>query len=110
MGTSETARVDEAKLELFLGQLVTDMGAAMNRVLVMLGGELGLWKALDGAGPLTTAVIAERTAIREHYVREWAAAQAVSGYLEHDPDADTFRLPPEQAAAQRFLWARWAYS
>jgi hypothetical protein len=40
--------VDQARLEQFLSQAVTDMGAAMNGVLVLIGGELGLWEALAG--------------------------------------------------------------
>ena len=60
------------------------MGAAMNGVLVMIGGELGLWKAMEGAGPADRAEIAERSGVRERYVREWASAQAASGYLEYD--------------------------
>ncbi len=94
-----TRELDEAKLEEFMGQAVTDVGAAMNAVLVMIGGQLGLWKAMHGAGPLTTAEIADRTGVRERYVREWASAQAASDYLEYDADADTFELPPEQAMA-----------
>jgi 2-polyprenyl-3-methyl-5-hydroxy-6-metoxy-1,4-benzoquinol methylase len=94
-----TSTVDEARLEQFLGQAVTDIGAAMNGVLVMMGGELGLWKALEGAGPLTCAEIAEKTGVAERYVREWASAQAASGYLEYDAAAETFTLPPEQAMA-----------
>ena len=35
--TTEAQPVDEAKLEQFMGQAVTDMGAAMNGVLVMIG-------------------------------------------------------------------------
>jgi 2-polyprenyl-3-methyl-5-hydroxy-6-metoxy-1,4-benzoquinol methylase len=96
---AQTSAVDEARLEQFLGQAVTDMGAAMNGVLVMIGGELGLWKALNGAGPLTSAEIAERSGVAERYVREWASAQAASGYLEYDGDGETFTLPPEQAMA-----------
>src|SRR5262245_30600856 len=91
--------LDETKLEQFMGQALTDVGAAMNAVLVMIGGQLGIWKAMNGAGPLTAADIAERTGVRERYVREWASAQAASGYLEYDADADTFELPPEQAMA-----------
>ena len=94
-----TRELDETRLEQFLGQAVTDMGAALNGVLVMLGDTLGLWKAMAGAGPLTAAEVAQRTGIRERYVREWASAQAASGYLEHDAGADTFELPPEQAMA-----------
>jgi 2-polyprenyl-3-methyl-5-hydroxy-6-metoxy-1,4-benzoquinol methylase len=94
-----TATVDEAKLEQFMGQAVTDMGAAMNGVLVLIGGELGLWKAMAGAGPLSSEEIAGRSGVAERYVREWASAQAASGYLEYDADADAFTLPPEQAMA-----------
>ena len=94
-----TRELDEARLEQFLGQAVTDMGAAMNGVLVMLGGQLGLWKAMAEAGPLTAAEIAERSGIKERYVREWASAQAASGYVEYDSSAETFELSPEQAMA-----------
>lgn len=92
-----TQAVDEAKLEEAIGQAVSDAGAALNGALVMLGGELGLWKALAGAGPSTAAEVAERSGVRERYVREWLAAEAASGYLEYDPEADAFTLPPEQA-------------
>ena len=94
-----TRELDEARLEQFLGQAVTDMGAAMNGVLVMLGGQLGLWKAMAEAGPLTAAEIAERSGIKERYVREWASAQAASGYVDYDSTAETFELSPEQAMA-----------
>jgi 2-polyprenyl-3-methyl-5-hydroxy-6-metoxy-1,4-benzoquinol methylase len=97
--TPATRALDEARLEQFLGRAVTDMGAAMNGVLVMLGGQLGLWKAMADAGPLTAAAIAERTGVRERYVREWASAQAASGYLDYDSASDSFELPPEQAMA-----------
>jgi SAM-dependent methyltransferase len=96
MNTTTNA-IDAARLERFVGQAVTDMGAAMNGVLVMIGGELGLWKAMAGAGPLTSAEIAERSGVAERYVREWASAQAASGYLEYEPDGDTFDLPAEHA-------------
>ena len=91
--------VDESKLEQVLGHAVTEMGAAMNGALVLIGGELGLWKALHAAGPLSAAQIADKTGVRERYVREWASAQAASGYLEYDAANDTFTLPPEQALA-----------
>jgi SAM-dependent methyltransferase len=96
---STTTAIDEARLEQFIGQAVSDMGAAMNGVLVVIGGELGLWKALAGAGPSTSAEIAERTGVLERYVREWASAQAASGYLEYDPEHNTFNLPAEHALA-----------
>jgi len=99
MATTDVQAVDEAKLEQALGQLVADMGAAMNGVLVLIGIELGLWRALDGAGPLTADALAERTGVRERYLREWLSAQAASGYLTYDADTGAFTLPPEQAMA-----------
>ena len=89
------SEVDEAKLEEFVGQAVTDMGAAMNAVLVMVGDDLGLWKAMAGAGPVTAGELAGSTGVRERYVREWLSAQAASGYVEYDADSDTFSLTPE---------------
>jgi hypothetical protein len=32
-------------------------------------------------------------------MREWLSAQAASGYVEYDPNTDSFRLPAEQAFA-----------
>ena len=94
-----SAQVDEARLHEFMGRAVVDMGAALNGVLVMIGGELGLWEAMAGAGALTSRELSERTGVRERYVREWLAAQAASGYVEYDAATDTFTLPPEQAMA-----------
>ena len=94
-----SVQVDEVRLHEFMGQAVVDMGAALNGVLVMIGGELGLWEAMAGAGPLTAAELATRSGVRERYVREWLAAQAASGYVDYDASADTFTLPAEQAMA-----------
>lgn len=93
------SKVDQAALEQFVGQAVTDMGAAMNAVLVIVGDELGLWQAMKDAGPMSPSDIAGQTGVAERYVREWLAAQAASGYVEFDPDSGTFTLPPEQAMA-----------
>lgn len=92
-----TDRVDEKELEQVLGQLVTDMGAAMNGSLVLIGVDLGLWKALDEMGSSTAAALAEHVGVRERYVREWLSAQAASGYLSYQSQDETFTLSPEHA-------------
>lgn len=99
MDSTQASEPDEERVEQFLGQMVTDMGAAINGVLVMIGAKLGLWQAMDGAGPMTAAELAEKTGVRERYVREWLAAQAASGYVEYDPKTEAFTLPPEAAIA-----------
>ena len=96
---TETHDLDQGRLEQTLGQLVVDMGAAMNGALVLIGVDLGLWRALDESGPTTSEQLAARTGIRERYLREWLSAQVASGYLNYDPDAGTVTLSPEHAMA-----------
>ena len=43
--------IDEAKLEAFMGQAVTDMGAIISAPLMVIGEKLGLYRAMAGAGP-----------------------------------------------------------
>jgi SAM-dependent methyltransferase len=64
--------------------------------LAYVGDRLGLWAALAAAGPVTSDELAERTGLAERYLREWLAAQAAAGYLDHD--AGRFTLTAEWAA------------
>jgi SAM-dependent methyltransferase len=93
------AQIDEAKLEAFMGQFVGDLGAALSVATVMVGDQLGLYKAMADGSPVTPAELAERTDTDERYVREWLSSQAASGYVAYDPSSETFSLPPEQAMA-----------
>ena len=97
MTTTNMPILDEAKLGAFVGQAVTDMGAAISGLLLHLGDRLGLYKAMAGAGPITSATLAERTGTAERYVREWLANQAAGGYVVYDPAVGTYELPAEQA-------------
>jgi len=92
-----TATGDETKLNDFLGKMVGDLGAAANAPLMLLGDELGLYKALAESGPLSSVDLAARTGTAERLVREWLAAQAASGYVDYDAAADRYALAPEQA-------------
>jgi len=91
--------VDEAKLHDFMNRAVLDLGAAMSAALSLVGDQLGLYKAMAGAGPLTPAQLAGRTNTHERYVREWLGNQAAGGYVTYDAAAGTYTLPPEQAMA-----------
>jgi hypothetical protein len=92
-------QADQDKLNLFLGQVVGELGAAMNTALVLIGEKLGLYKAMAGAGAMTSADLARKTNTDERYVREWLAAQAAGGYITYDAGKQTFTLPDEQALA-----------
>jgi len=92
-----TTELDMTALDTFVGQLITELGATVNAGLVFIGDQLGLYRAMAGAGALSPAELAERTNTNERYVREWLAAQAAGGYVTYDPATETFTLPPEQA-------------
>src|SRR2546423_8178269 len=93
------AEIDEAKLEAFMGQAVTDMGAIISAPLMVIGEKLGLYKAMAGAGPLTSQEVADRSGAAERSVREWLRNQAAGGYVTYDPESDRYTLPDEQALA-----------
>lgn len=92
-------QIDQAKLEKFMGQALGELGAGMNAALVMIGDKLGLYKAMAGAGPLTSAELADKTGTTERYVREWLNAQAAGGFVTYDAATGGFTLPDEQAFA-----------
>jgi len=91
--------ISESKLQEFIRKAVGEMGAAINAVLILVGDKLGLYKAMAGAGPLTSAELASKTKTTERYVREWLCAQAAGGFVTYDPSTGKFMLPPEQAMA-----------
>jgi 2-polyprenyl-3-methyl-5-hydroxy-6-metoxy-1,4-benzoquinol methylase len=88
---------DQDRLNAFLGKMVGDLGAAATGALVLLGDQLGLYKAMRGGEKLTSNDLAQRTGTHERYVREWLAAQAAAGYVDYDAGEDRFSLSPEQA-------------
>jgi SAM-dependent methyltransferase len=94
-----TAAIDEARLEEFMGRAVTDMSAAMSAPLMVIGDKLGLYRALAGAGPLSSAEVAEKAECDERMVREWLGNQVAGGYVEYDADSDRYELPAEHALA-----------
>lgn len=63
----------------------------------MIGERLGLFKAMAGAGWLTSADIADRAGVSERYTREWLRGQAAGGYVSYDNAADRYALPDEHA-------------
>ncbi len=92
-------QIDEGKLEAFMGQAVVDMGAVISAPLFVIGEKLGLYRAMAGAGPLSSEEVAERAGAAERYVREWLRNQAAGGYVTYDPASERYTLPDEQALA-----------
>ena len=96
MGTAQVPTLDMNALNAFIGQFVTDLGAAVHAGMVVIGEKLGLYKALD-AGPMNSAQLAAKTETDERYVREWLASQAAGGYITYNDKTGKFSLSKEQA-------------
>ncbi len=88
--------MNEDKLNALLGKFVGDLGATIHAGSVVIGADLGLYKAMLGE-PVTAGELAGRTGTNERYVREWLNAQAASGYVEYDAENGTYFLTDEQA-------------
>ena len=97
MTTQAQPAIDEAKLNAFMMKAVGDMGAAAVCATILLGQDLGLYKALAGAGPITPAELAKKTKTNERLITEWLNAQA-AGRLR-DVRNGKYELPAEHAMA-----------
>jgi SAM-dependent methyltransferase len=68
----------------------------MVSLLIHLGDRLGLYRALDGAGPVTADDLAQRTGLHRRWLLEWLKGNAAADLLE-SADGETFELTPEGA-------------
>jgi 2-polyprenyl-3-methyl-5-hydroxy-6-metoxy-1,4-benzoquinol methylase len=91
--------IDTDRLMAFVGRAIDEVGAALNTALVVMGDQLGYYRAMADGTPTTPTELAERTATDAHYTREWLNAQAAGGFVEYDPAAARYRLPAEHAMA-----------
>jgi SAM-dependent methyltransferase len=98
MSAAQVPALDINKLNAFIAQFVTDLGAAVHAGMVVIGEKLGLYKAL-ASGLMTPAQLASKTQTDERYIREWLASQAAGGYVTYDEKTGQFRLTQEQAFA-----------
>lgn len=93
--TTPAPALDMDKLNQFIGRFVTDLGAAVHTGMVVIGEQLGLYKALAN-GPQTAAQLAAATGTDERYLREWLSSQAAGGYITYTANDGIFSLSPEQ--------------
>jgi SAM-dependent methyltransferase len=97
MKNIQQSAVDPAKLDAFVARALGDLSAGYGGAMVSIGNRLGLYKAMAGAGPLSSRELATRAQCAERYVREWLNAQVAGGYVAYHAISDTYELTPEQA-------------
>ena len=93
----EQKSIDWGKVKEFAGLMMNDLGAAMQGALTYIGDRLGIFKALAGAGAVTSVELAERTGLNERYLREWLGAMTAAKYISYDPATSRYSMSPENA-------------
>ncbi|MGQ7786744.1 class I SAM-dependent methyltransferase [Nesterenkonia sp. K-15-9-6] len=90
--------LDTDRLQAFLERYAADQAAALHAATVVIGDQLGLYRALAEGGRQTADELAAGTGCHRRLVREWLDAQVASAYCEHDPADGAYWLTAEQAA------------
>jgi len=89
--------INQKQVEDMAHRAIADIGGALTTALGYIGDKLGIFRAMDGAGPLTSQELADKTNLNERYVREWLRAMTTAQYVDYDPATQRFMLTPEQA-------------
>jgi SAM-dependent methyltransferase len=93
----DTQTIDTGRLDAFVARAFGDLTAGYTGVMVSLGAKLDLYRAMAGAGPLSSREVAARAGCAERYVREWLNSQVAGGYLDFHAISDSYELSPEHA-------------
>ena len=94
---AEPAQLDDERVARFAFMVWSYKQGEMVSLLIHLGDRLGLYRALDGAGPVTAAGLASSTGLHERWVLEWLRGNAAAGLLDSS-DGAVFELTAEGAA------------
>jgi 2-polyprenyl-3-methyl-5-hydroxy-6-metoxy-1,4-benzoquinol methylase len=89
--------LDPDRVEAIADSAIGYLSGASISGLAYLGDRLGIYRAMEGAGLLTSAELAERSGLHERWVREWLHAQAAAGLVDYSGDG-RYQLTAEQAA------------
>ena len=90
--------IDEAKLNDFMGKFVADLGAVMHAATVVVGDQLGLYKAL-AAEPQSAEAAGPAHRDRPALPARVAVVPGGGRLRRYDPASDTFSMSEEQAFA-----------
>ena len=87
----EQSVIDPDQLKRYAFSVWSFKQGEMVSLMIHIGDRLGLYKALDGAGPITAGELAEKTDLQERWLLEWLRGQAAARLLEFH-DGDRFEL------------------
>ena len=94
---ASTSEIDVEKAKKTAEHVFGMLGGALVSGMVYLGDRMGLYRALNGAGAMTSEDLARKTGLHERWVREWLYGQAAANLIEYK-GGDRFELSPEGAS------------
>lgn len=94
---TDQQQIDMDKAFEFVEHVFGYMQGAVVSAMIYLGDALGLYKAMQGAGPLTAGELAARTGLHERWLLEWLRNQGAARVVDYRGDG-RFELTAEQAA------------
>jgi SAM-dependent methyltransferase len=97
MSEGQASGIDPDELKRYSFSVWSYKQGEMVSLMIHLGDRLGLYQALQDAGPVTAAELAERTGLQERWLFEWLRGQAAARLLTYH-DVDRFELTPVGAA------------
>ena len=78
-----TIEINPEKVEATAGAAFGYLAGAIVSGTIWLGDELGLYRAMAGAGPLTSDEVAAKAGLSERWVREWLQGQAAAQLIDY---------------------------
>jgi SAM-dependent methyltransferase len=92
-------QIDTSKADAFTERMIGMLNEAGLALMISIGHRTGLFDAMAGLPPATSAGIAEAAGLSERYVREWLGAMVTGRIVAYDPETRAYHLPAEHAAA-----------
>ena len=90
-------QIDAEKLKKLSFSVWNFKQGEMVSAMIHLGDRLGLYRSMDGAGPMTAADLAGRTGLKERWLLEGLRGQAAARLVDSS-DGENFELSSESAA------------
>ena len=76
---------------------VVNRGVALWQGMVYVGTHTGLFRAMQGKGPMRLEDVVQASGMQPRYVEEWLRGMTSAGYLQYSPEKQTYELPEEMA-------------
>ncbi|MGB3532708.1 MAG: methyltransferase domain-containing protein [Microcoleaceae cyanobacterium] len=93
-----TYSIDSQKADLFAEKMLDVINYGSLALMTSIGHRTGLFDAMATLPASTSQQIAASTQLNERYVREWLGAMVTGGFIEYNPQPNTYFLPAEHAA------------